>query len=145
MKKWYPLFLLLFVTSCSSSIKCDTNKQNGCIKILFLGNSYTYVNDLPFVLSSLAKSGGHLLETGISAGGGWTLLDHANNPKTIQLIQDNDWTYVVLQEQSEIPAVESSRLVSMYPAIRILTETIRQSHAIPLLFVTWAHRDGIKE
>jgi hypothetical protein len=140
-----PFVVLGLAAGCASSVRCETSGSADCIKVLFLGNSYTYENNLPDVLSRLAESGGHWLETGISAKGGWTLMNHANAPDTEDLIRGNDWSYVVLQEQSEIPVVGDSRSASMYPAVKKLVGWIREAHAVPLLFETWAHKDGMPE
>jgi hypothetical protein len=139
------LFGLLLVTGCTPPVKCNENNPNTCLRILFIGNSYTYENNLPDVLSHLAESGGHFLETGISAKGGLTLQEHEKDPNTGKIIAGEKWNYVVLQEQSEIPAVSASREASMYPAVRALVRLIRNNHAIPLLFETWGHKDGAKE
>jgi hypothetical protein len=141
----FPLILLWTAAACSAHVKCDPSNAADCLKVLFIGNSYTYENDLPTVLSMLAKSGGHALETGLLAAGGRTLMDHLHDPQTLERIQGDDWTYVVLQEQSEIPAVESSRTASMYPAVRELAAMIRRNRAVPLLLETWGHRDGAEE
>jgi uncharacterized protein DUF4886 len=116
-----------------------------CVRVLFLGNSYTSVNDLPDTLARLAWSGGHRIETAAQAPGGWTLLDQVSSPDTARLLTDERWDYVVLQEQSEIPSVESLRQSEMYPAVRRLLTMIRDAGASALLFVTWAHRAGWPE
>src|SRR5262249_37722255 len=108
-------------------------------------NSYISVNNLPTIFSELAKSGGHPIETGMSAPGGWTLANHAASSDTINLLESSKWNYVVLQEQSQIPAVSDARLQQMYPAARTLISKIREVNAVPILFITWAHRDGWPE
>jgi len=113
-----------------------------CVRVLFLGNSYTAVNDLPDTLARLAWSGGRRIETAAQDPGGWTLLDQASSQDTARLLTDQRWDYVVLQEQSEIPSVESLRQTEMYPAVRRLVPMIRSAGATPLLFITWAHRAG---
>src|ERR1700757_1536185 len=55
---------------------------SACTRILFLGNSFTAVNDLPYMFAALAWSGGHRVDTGIQAPGGWTLVDHSTSPDT---------------------------------------------------------------
>jgi len=50
---------------------------------------------------------------------------------------------VVLQEQSEVPAIESARQARMYPAVQSLAGEIRAADATPILLQTWAHRDGL--
>ncbi len=113
-----------------------------CTRVLFLGNSYTSVNDLPDTLARLAWSGGHQMEVSAQAPGGWTLLDHLSSPDTARLLKGARWDYVVIQEQSEIPSVEPFRQSEMYPGVRGLVTMIRSAGATPLLFVTWAHRAG---
>jgi hypothetical protein len=114
-----------------------------CTKVLFIGNSYTYVNDLPTVFTNLADSGGHPVETGLLAQGGWTLAQHANDSNTQTELAAKQWNYVVLQEQSEIPSVEQSRIWYMYPAARTLVKMIRDNGEEPMFFMTWGHRDGL--
>lgn len=138
--------LLLGTYGCSPANKCDQGQVPGsCIRILFIGNSYTFTNDLPAMFSKLSNSGGHKVETGLSAQGGWTLTDHLNSPATLERISSSKWDYVILQEQSEIPAMEQSRTVSMYPAARVLVQQIKKAGATPIFFLTWAHRDGWPE
>ncbi len=81
----------------------------------------------------------------MSAQGGWTLSDHANSPKSLDQITSSKWDYVVLQEQSEIPAIMPSRGVSMYPAARMLVRLIKSTGATPIFFITWGHKDGLPE
>jgi hypothetical protein len=113
-----------------------------CTRVFFIGNSYTSVNDLPYMFAGLAWSGGHRVETAIQAPGGWTLLDHSTSPQTAGVLAGSRWDYVVLQEQSEIPSIESDRQSLMYPAARDLVSLVRGAGASPVFFVTWAHRDG---
>ena len=55
------------------------------------------------------------------------------------------WNIVVLQEQSQIPAVDQFRQQQMYPAARTLVAMARDASAQPVFFLTWAHRDGWPE
>ena len=115
------------------------------LRILFIGNSYTYVNDLPVTVSQLASAGGHPIDTAMDAPGGWTLAQHVASPDTLKLLRQEKWDYVGLQEQSQIPASASARSQGMYPAVRRLVAQIRGVGAKPLLFLTWGHRDGWPE
>jgi hypothetical protein len=111
-------------------------------RILFIGNSYTYVNDLPNMTAELAKAGGHRIEMGIAAKGGWTLSAHAGSAETLDKLKSSNWDFVILQEQSQIPSIEQYRAESMYPAARSLVRQIKAVGATPIFFLTWAHRDG---
>ena len=138
--------ILLTAVGCSPTINCE-NPQDAasCVRILFIGNSFTFENDLPGMFTKLAKSGGHTVVTGMAAQGGWTLADHVNSSATLTQISGSTWDYVVLQEQSEIPAFEQSREVTMYPAARTLVRQIAAVGARPIFFMTWAHQDGLPE
>jgi len=123
----------------------DPARSASCTRVLFIGNSYTTVNDLPSVFGSLARSGGHRVETANAAVDGWTLAQHADSPATAAKLASANWDIVVLQEQSQIPSVEELRQTQMYPAARRLISSIRNSGARPLLYLTWGHRDGWPE
>jgi uncharacterized protein DUF4886 len=123
----------------------DPGQSPACTRVLFVGNSYTTVNDLPSVFASLARSGGHRVQVGTAAADGWTLADHAGSPATAAKLASGKWDIVVLQEQSQIPSVEEFRQAQMYPAARRLVGSIRNQGARPLFYLTWARRDGWPE
>ena len=116
-----------------------------CTRVLFIGNSYTYVNDLPATFVQLAGAGGHPVATDSVAEGGATLADALASGATADKLAATKWGFVVLQEQSEIPSVAQFRDQQMYPAARSLVARIKGAGATPLFFMTWAHRDGWPE
>jgi hypothetical protein len=115
------------------------------VKVLFIGNSYTMVNDLPSMFARLACAGGHRVEASMAASGGWTLANHAASPETLAKLKEQKWNFVVLQEQSQIPSQAAARTYTMYPAARQLTGQITASGARPVFFLTWAHANGWPE
>ena len=136
---------IIFFSGCSPAKSDDPKKSGAPLRILFLGNSYTYVNDLPKMFAQLADAGDHPVETGMIAKGGWTLAHHVNSPETINAIRSSKWDYVVIHEQSQIPAIENSRKYTMYPSARYLVPIIKQKGATPIFFMTWGHRNGWPE
>ena len=132
----------IFAATRLAAAGCSPFTAAPCVRVLFLGNSYTYVNDLPAVFAELARSAGKNVETGMVASGGETLAEHAASAESLGAIRGSRWQFVVLQEQSEIPSVEALRQNQMYPATRSLAEVIRAAGATPVLLETWAHRDG---
>ena len=141
-------FLLCFAFAvslggCSLLDSCANNSN--CSHILFIGNSYTFVNDLPGMFASLAKSGRHPVETDMSAQGGMLFTDHVQSAETLAKIKSTKWNYVVLQEQSQMPSLMAVRNAQMYPPARTLVGLIRENGAEPIFFLTWAHRDGWQE
>ena len=69
--------LALTSLACSGSPACSGSAGSAtCTRVLFVGNSYTYVNDLPTMFATLSASGDHSVQTGMVASGGATLADH---------------------------------------------------------------------
>jgi hypothetical protein len=114
------------------------------VRILFIGNSLTFQNNLPEVFAELAQSGGYDVEVDMSAYGGWTLSDHAASPLTRDKIELK-WDFVILQEQSVIPCMASEREQYMYPAVRTLYSMITDKGSTPILFMTWGRRNGFPD
>jgi hypothetical protein len=77
------LLLVLVVLALSSPTGCGIPSDVGsCTRVLFIGNSYTSVNDLPTMFAKLARSRGHRVETGMATVDGSTLADHAASSAT---------------------------------------------------------------
>jgi hypothetical protein len=133
----------LVLQQLSAVPRCPSSVPSGvCTRVLFVGNSYTSVNDLPAMFARLAHSAGRQIDAEGLTQDGSTLADHAAASATMTALRSEPWDYVVLQEQSEIPSVESLRQQQMYPAARKLVIAVEDVGAQPVFFVTWAHRDG---
>ena len=124
---------------------CEHLDRSTTCSVLFIGNSYTFANDLPAVFKRLARSGGHPVTTGELATGGATLANHVSAPETAATLRGSTWNVVALQEQSQIPSLPALSANDMFPAARTLVQQVRAVGAQPLFFVTWAHRDGWPE
>lgn len=112
------------------------------LKVLFIGNSYTYVNDLPGTLVALAKAAGDgpLLETQSRATGGAKLEDHWNHGAA-DAIAATPWDFVVLQEQSVTPLAKFGRDTVFFPAARKLHGAIKARGASTLFYMSWKRPD----
>lgn len=139
------LTLLVAQTGCSRGSSGTNSVADTPPGVLFLGNSYTSVNNLPSVFATLAASGHHSVTTTMQAEAAATLADHAAAPVTSASLNAGHWSWVVLQEQSDLPALPLLRATYMYPAARQLVAMIRQAGGKPLFFQTWAHRAGSPE
>ncbi len=113
------------------------------LRILFIGNSYTYVNDLPGMLSRIAATSGVLptITTDQIVQGGARLIDHWNNGVAQGRIRDGGFTHVVLQGQSEEAALPYDSDVFALSA-RHFGDLAVGAGAQPTLFVTWARAPG---
>lgn len=114
-------------------------------KVLFIGNSYIYTNDLPNMIKTLASDCGDTLEYSQSTPGGCTFQNHLSNSTTLSLIQQGGWDHVVLQEQSQLPSFPYSQVQNeCFPYAEQLCQTIRGTtpQAMVVFFMTWGRRDG---
>lgn len=108
------------------------------MRILFIGNSYTYVNDLPGMMMAMFATRGIKLETRSVTPGGCTLEKHWNGAEARKAIADGPWDYVVIQEQSQMPAVNPPMTLK-YAAL--LADAVRQANSTPVFYLTWARKD----
>lgn len=114
-------------------------------KILFLGNSYTYVNNLPQMTADMATSTGDTLVFDSSAPGGQTLEGHTTNTVSLGKMAQGGWDYVVLQEQSQRPAFSDGQVMAeVYPYARKLDSLIRAGSpcAETVFYMTWGRQNG---
>lgn len=107
-------------------------------RVLFIGNSLTYVNDLPHAYGALCAAAGHPVEVGIVAVGAATLTMHRQDPRVADMLKSTQWSTVVLQDQSSRPTLDQDGTVADAAA---LAEMVRGAGAAPVLYMTWGLAD----
>lgn len=136
MKRFILLFLGLL---CIGSLKAQSKK------VLFLGNSYTGVNNLPKLVYDVALSAGDTLIYDSNTPGGSRLLTHSSNATSIGKIFSNDWDHVVLQAQSQEPSLSDNLVTTeVFPHAKILCDTMRVNNFCtrPMFYMTWGRENG---
>ncbi|MBX3173665.1 MAG: hypothetical protein KF709_04595 [Gemmatimonadaceae bacterium] len=103
--------------------------------VLFIGNSHTYVNDLPGMVRWMARQVGDTgLRTGEVSAPNFALEDHLAIGQAAKALQDSRWKWVVLQQgTSALP--ESQANLEYYT--RIFGPAIREAGADPVLYQIW--------
>lgn len=133
------LFAALFIGSVGIGFGQDS------AKVLFIGNSYTYYNDLPQLVSDLANSMGDYVYHDDQVQGGATFQTHANNAATYTKINSEQWDYVVLQAQSQEPSFPDAQVdASTLAPARVLVDSIYENYLCSeaLFFMTWGRENG---
>lgn len=139
MKKLYILLALLCPLLQTHVSAADS------LRVLFIGNSYTYMQNLPDVVSQLASAGGDNLYYQSSAPGGATFQQHCLNPATLNYISQGGWDYVVLQEQSQLPSFQDDQVAAeVYPYARKLDSLVHvySPCAKTMFYMTWGRKNG---
>lgn len=114
-------------------------------KVLFIGNSYIYTNNMPLILKTLATAQGDTLVYDESDPGGYTLFQHSTYAPTIAKIYAQKWDVVVLQEQSQRPAFPPSQVATdTYPYAHILDSLIHDNDTCTqtMFMMTWGYANG---
>jgi len=108
------------------------------MKVLFVGNSYTYGNNLAHIVSILSDSTDTKLITRKSVIGGAYLREHWNGDrelKTREVIAEGDFDIVVLQNNSMAAMLSPDSTIKY---VKLFAEYNKQHGAETYLFNTWA-------
>lgn len=111
--------------------------------ILFVGNSFTFFNDLPGMVRTMAAAAGmELLTDSVTRGGAYLhqFIDPAD-PISAQLeekYRERPWDIIVLQDQSINPALEREDFLS---AVAALKAKMIANDAF-CFYQTWAYAEG---
>ena len=113
------------------------------MRVLFLGNSLTYSNDLPAIVEALAKATNQRMFLYLSiAIPDFSLEDHWNKKDAQKEIVKGQWDYVVLQ-QGPSASAEGRALLLEYG--RRFAEEIRKRGGRPALYSVWPARARIQD
>lgn len=137
MKNFLSLWVFLAILTLNSYA------QNS-LKVLFVGNSYIYTNNLPQATADIAASCGDTLNFSSSAPGGCTFQQHLSNTTTQSLIAQGGWNFVILQEQSQLPSFPISQVENeCFPYAQRLSQMIREKGNEEVAFyMTWGRKNG---
>ena len=102
------------------------------LKLLFIGNSHTYYNDMPLMVRRRAEEAGYSCHVTMIAHGGWFLAQHAEEPDVRFNILYGDYDYVILQEHAHPFGPEE---VFLEAAVKLNT-LILQAGSKPIIYET---------
>ncbi len=106
------------------------------MKVLFIGNSHTYFNDMPALFKALCREHGVDAHVTMLTKGGMGLDYHVQQESTLFNIRYGEYDYVVLQHNAH-PLRE---LEGMRQAACTLVNLIREAGGTPILYQTWARK-----
>lgn len=109
------------------------------ISVLFVGNSYTFYNDLPQMVRRMSVEAAQPrpLQVRDVTFGGASLQAHWQRGEVQQVIAGQHWDYVVIQDFSTMP-VDDPDLTREY--VRRVAAAAREAGAQPILYLTWARQ-----
>jgi hypothetical protein len=104
-------------------------------RILFVGNSLTYANDLPGMVKALADSAGIAgVQTAQVAKPDFALEDHWNDGQARRVIEAGGWHWVVLQQG---PSAVLANRANLRQWVGTFSTLIRAKGGEPALYQVW--------
>ena len=132
------IFLLL---SFFSTVSFAQNKKD-TLKVLFVGNSYTHVNNLPQIVSMVSQNVNTTLITKQSTIGGAKLREHwlgERGLKTKEIIKNGNFDIVVFEGYSMSTILEPD---SLKKYLELFCNYTRKNGAEPYFYLTWARENN---
>jgi hypothetical protein len=137
-RRWVAGPLVLFLTVCGTTPTAPPDGFDGPlpeadVRVLFLGNSLTYTNDLPAMVQTIAEAAGHTFAYGAVARPNYSLEDHWNATGR-DAVRAAAADFVIMQQGP-------SSLPENQDYLRSWTErfapVIREAGGQPALFMVW--------
>jgi len=125
--------LLLFAPGGAGNLKGQAQPKS--LRVLFIGNSLTYTNDLPALVEALAEASGAARPVCKAiVAGGYSLEDHWNQGAARKAVAQGGWDVVVLQQG---PSASPEGRRSLLEYARRFAQEIRRAGAQPALYMVW--------
>ena len=107
-------------------------------RVLFVGNSLTYYNDLPGLLAQLSRNEPAPIEFDYETHPAWSLRRHWEWGSARKKIADGRWNYVVLQDFSTMPVDELEISIEYF---RRFCELVTRSGGRAIVFENWPRKN----
>jgi hypothetical protein len=126
------------VAACGGEMG-PNDDPSATFRVLFIGNSLTYTNDLPSMVKALADSAGvERSHFAMVAFPNFALEDHWAQGEALTAIRRGGWDHVIMQQGPS--ALPESRVNLIFWAKK-LAEEIRMIDAVPGMYTVWPSSD----
>lgn len=124
------VFTLFFILETPAQALAKTSE----LRVLFIGNSLTYTNDLPSMVKAIAEHNKKKFSYKMIAFPNFSLEDHLNKGDAVKAVKEGKWDFVVLQQGSSALPESRENLIEF---TRRFAAEIKQANAKPALFMVW--------
>lgn len=136
------IIILTLLLSFNSFSQLVTNDS---LNILFLGNSYTHMNNMPAIFEHIAKSKGKLVHVEKNTQSGASFKVHTGRLDMFQTIKSRKWDYIILQGFSRELSFPKERIdTATLPYFNQIIDSIHLYNPCVnlLLYNTWGYKNG---
>ncbi|MDF7823284.1 hypothetical protein P4B35_04615 [Pontiellaceae bacterium B12227] len=131
MKRWFILVTLMLLSGAHAK----------SLKVLFVGNSYTYVCGMPEILKAMAEAKGHTLQYEQQTPGGRTFRQHWEEKKAVEKMKKTPFDVIVFQNQSFEPVSDPANMIKYG---KLLAAEADKTGARKLYYLTMAYKGPVK-
>jgi hypothetical protein len=114
------------------------------VRVLFVGNSYTFQHDIPRQIEKTRRlrDGARIrYKTAMVADGGRNLIAYKNDARVTELLQQEQWDFIVLQDRSTA-AFYTREIAEFDQALTWFGSAAQREGAKLVFFQTWPRRTG---
>lgn len=129
----------------TSKVRSIHQQQADSVRVLWIGNSFTYYNDVPKMVEEMGKANGVNISVTRILKGGEKFSGHLQNPELHRQLERGVWDYVVMQEFSSTPAYSTKYVAeNILPyASQIDSLAKKFSPGVETVYyMTWGHKHG---
>ena len=112
--------------------------QDTMSKVLFIGNSHTYFECLPFLLVDVCRQCNIYVHASMSTYPGCDWNWHMASPNTLSILRHGGYNHIVIQQKAH-PFEGTESLIEQG---KPLIEEIKAANAIPVIYVPWSEKDN---
>ena len=141
LRKFFKMVVSLFATSSAVA-------QSDHLNVLFIGNSYTHMNDMPIIFGKICDQSGMNVYVEKSALSGASFQVHSQRKDLFEAIASRKWDYVVLQGYSRELSYASDVLdTATIPYLDKIVRAIRKNNPSTsmLFYMTWGYDKGFAD
>ena len=140
--------LFLFSVLLSNFFLFGQSFKNDSLSILFIGNSFTHMNDMPSIFNKIATAKGKVVHVEKNTKAGASFHVHTTRIDMFETINSRKWDYIVLQAYSrEFSHSKEYIDTASLPYFNQILDTIKLNHSCTnlLLYNTWGYKNGYIE
>ena len=141
------LITALITAICSATATAAEAADS--LRVLFIGNSYTYYHEMPRMVAEMGGTIGSSPKINIAytqiTPGGWSLQRHWEGDDVQKALRRGCWDYVVIQENSSLPARPSTEVARDTYTYAWKIDSLAKAEnpgVTTIMYMTWGHKDG---
>ena len=134
-------------SSSSTDTPVKPPVEDKYIRVLFLGNSLMFFNDMPSLFRNLAEKAGKELYVDSVTRGSATISDFAHSytdvgAQAYPKLLGERWDYVIIEPSRRITPYENTTYNAELQAAKVLQNMAKNAGAEILLYCVWGNNDG---